>query len=112
MHGQFHLCTKRRAVLLVTVIYQKMNMNVLRIHMHCKQYLKTLFPEELMSEVLRYLVSIFISQFIIVLRMKGYGQLLCKNVPWEEPAVLLLMHFPCHKDTVCKVIPIAAKGII
>ena len=37
---------------------------------------------------------------------------LCKNVPWEEPAVLLLMHFPCHKDTVCKVIPIAAKGII
>ena len=68
MHGQFHLCTKRRAVLLVTVIYQKMNMNVLRIHMHCKQYLKTLFPEELMSEVLRYLVSIFISQFIIVLR--------------------------------------------
>lgn len=70
------------------------------------------FPEELMSEVLRYLVSIFISQFIIVLRMKGYGQLLCKNVPWEEPAVLLLMHFPCHKDTVCKVIPIAAKGII
>ena len=85
---------------------------MLRIHMHCKQYLKSLLPEELMSEVLCHLVSICISQLIIVLRMKGYGQFLCQNVPREEPAVLLLMHFPCHKDTVCKVIPIAAKGII
>ena len=85
---------------------------MLRIHMNRNQYLKSLFPEELMSEVLRYLVSIFISQFIIVFRMKGYGQLLCKKIPREEPTILLLMHFPCHKDTVCKVIPIAAKGII
>ena len=55
----------------ITVAYDKVDMDMLRIRMHGEQHLIPFTPEELTGKLFRHPVRFLIGQLIIILRMKG-----------------------------------------
>ena len=100
------------SIFYIAVAYQKMHMCMCCICMHCKQYFISFWPEELPRKIFCYFICLLIGQSVIILRVEGYWKLLCQYLLLLISAVLFVMHLSCHKQAVCKVIPVTAESFI
>ena len=104
-----HSPAERFTVLQITVAHNKMHMDMLCVRMHRPHCFISLAPKKFMRKFPCYLICFLIGQLIIIIRMKGNRHLMCQNIFLFVTRIFFIVHLPCYKQTVSKIIPVTPK---
>ena len=96
----------------IAVADKKMCVDMLTVCMHRKQNFKALVVHKLFRKIPCNFVCFTVGKLIVIIRMKRYGQLVCKNCIRLQFAVRLSVQLSCNKNTFCEIITITAESVV